>query len=134
MSAPQDACCPECGRKGLRVLTWRELGIDETSLMCWDCSWITYPPGVNEFNWRRLMDEHIRLPGAGYATPYFSPTETRMIGMTAQYRTVWRNPEGPPFLMQINRETTRELQPIRYADFMVLPHPHLTFSELMNHE
>ena len=40
--------CPQCGRKDLRTLTWRELGINETSLACWDCDWVTFPVGVTD--------------------------------------------------------------------------------------
>jgi len=50
--------CPKCGRKDLRTLTWRELGISETTLGCWDCDWITYPAGINEKNWQSEMNAH----------------------------------------------------------------------------
>jgi len=50
--------CPKCGRKDLRTLTWRELGIEETSLGCWDCDWVTYPPGINADNWQQKMQEY----------------------------------------------------------------------------
>lgn len=54
--------CPKCGRKGIRVLTWGELGISQTSFCCWNydsgCDFITFPPGVTKDNWQRLMDRH----------------------------------------------------------------------------
>ena len=50
--------CPQCGKSPLRVLTWRQLGIQETSLMCWDCDWITFPEGVTKDNWKQLMEDN----------------------------------------------------------------------------
>lgn len=50
--------CPKCGRRDLRTLTWRELGIEETTLGCWDCDWVTYPAGINADNWQQKMREH----------------------------------------------------------------------------
>jgi hypothetical protein len=59
MSAAQRVIhCPQCGRPDLRTLTWRELGIAETTLGCWDCSWITFPPGVTADNWSQKMSDH----------------------------------------------------------------------------
>lgn len=50
------AGCPQCGRPDLRVLTWRELGIKQKTLGCWDCDWVTFPDGVNAVNWIEKMN------------------------------------------------------------------------------
>lgn len=42
--------CPKCGRDGLRILTWLSIGSDQTSLGCWSCDYVTFPPGV-EASW-----------------------------------------------------------------------------------
>lgn len=59
MSAPpKPTGCPKCGRPDLRTLTWRELGIQETTLGCWDCDWVTFPAGVTADNWQERMRAH----------------------------------------------------------------------------
>lgn len=50
--------CPKCKRPDLRILTWRECGSNATSLGCWDCDWITFPPGITAENWQELMRNH----------------------------------------------------------------------------
>lgn len=52
------ACCPQCGRLDLRRLTWRACGSVAISYGCWDCDWITYPPGITATTWKPLMEAH----------------------------------------------------------------------------
>ena len=72
--------CPKCGRKDLRTLTWRELGIDDTSLGCWDCDWVTYPPGINADNWQQKMLDHKR------ATEKYTMDDAEMWGIIMRKR------------------------------------------------
>lgn len=64
--------CPKCGRKDLRTLTWRELGIEETTLGCWDCDWVTYPLGINADNWQQKMREYKAMSDAPVGSHEFS--------------------------------------------------------------
>lgn len=50
-------CCPQCARPDLRLLTWRVCGSSAISWCCWDCDWITYPPGITADNWQQLWEQ-----------------------------------------------------------------------------
>jgi hypothetical protein len=73
--------CPKCGRVDLRVLTWRELGIVDTSLGCWDCDWVTFPAGVTADNWQELMAKH----KARYGTKSKLETAKRCVKTAIQF-------------------------------------------------
>lgn len=62
---PTKDICPECLASPLRELSWNSCGSSETSLGCWECDWMFFPPGIDESNWRTLM----------LATGYKGPTE-----------------------------------------------------------
>lgn len=73
------------------------------------------------------------LGKAAFADPYFSDTETRQIGETADHRAVWQSNFGPPFLVAFDAQNVRHLLEATEG-FTVFPHPHRTFADMTRND